>query len=45
MPKFTTDLNPLGRAHIMNLNSKAFGPRAARTAPGDRRLSAYAAPR
>src|SRR5882672_1661151 len=37
--KFTTDFNPVGRAHIMNLNSKAFGPRAARSAPGDRRPS------
>ncbi|MDO8479844.1 MAG: selenium-binding protein SBP56-related protein [Candidatus Rokubacteria bacterium] len=45
VPKFTTDFNAVGRAHIMNLNSKAFGSRAARPAPGDRRLSAYAAPR
>lgn len=45
VPKFTTDFNAVGRAHIMNLNSKGFGPRAARPAPGDRRLSAYAAPR
>ena len=45
VPKFTTDFNAVGRAHIMNFNSKAFGPRAARTAPGDRRLSAYAASR
>ena len=43
--KFTTDFNAVGRAHIMNLNSKAFGPRAARSAPSDRRLSAHAAPR
>jgi methanethiol oxidase len=43
--KFTTDFNAVGRAHIMNLNSKGFGPRAARPEPGDRRLSAYAAPR
>ncbi|MDP2702495.1 MAG: selenium-binding protein SBP56-related protein [Candidatus Rokubacteria bacterium] len=45
VPKFTTDFNAVGRAHIMNLNSKGFGPRAARPAPGDRRLSAYAAQR
>ena len=45
MAKFTTDFNAVGRAHIMNLNNKAFGPRAARTAPGAGRLSAYAAPR
>jgi selenium-binding protein 1 len=45
VPKFTTDFNAVGRAHIMNLNSKAFSSRAARPAPGDRRLSAYAAPR
>jgi len=43
--KFTTDFNSVGRAHIMNFNSKGFSPRAARPAPGDRRLSAYAAPR
>lgn len=43
--KFTTDFNGVGRAHIMNFNSKAFGPRAARTAPGDRRLSANVIPR
>jgi selenium-binding protein 1 len=43
--KFTTDFNGVGRAHIMNLNSKGFGPRAALPAPGDRRLSAYAAAR
>jgi methanethiol oxidase len=45
VPKFTTDFNGVGRAHIMNLNSKGFGSRAARHAPGDRRLSAHAAPR
>lgn len=45
VPKFTTDFNAVGRAHIMNLNSKGFGSRAARPAPGDRRLSTYAAPR
>src|SRR6266566_2624547 len=43
--KFTTDFNPVGRAHIMNLNSKAFGPRAARSAPGDRRPSTNVASR
>jgi selenium-binding protein 1 len=43
--KFTTDFNPVGRAHIMNLNSKAFGPRAARSAPGDRRTSTNVASR
>jgi selenium-binding protein 1 len=45
VPKFTTDFNGVGRAHIMNLNSKGFGRRAARPAPGAGRLSAYAAPR
>ncbi len=45
VPKFTTDFNAVGRAHIMNLGSKTFGPRAARGASGDRRISAYAAPR
>ncbi len=43
--KFTTDFNPVGRAHIMNLNSKAFGPRAARSAPSDRRTSTNVASR
>lgn len=45
VPKFTTDFNAVGRAHIMNFNSKAFGRRAARPAPGAGRLSAYAASR
>jgi methanethiol oxidase len=45
VPKFTTDFNAVGRAHIMNLGSKTFGPRAARAASGATRVSAYAAPR
>jgi len=43
--KFTTDFNAVGRAHIMNFGSKAFGPRAARGAAANPRVSAYAAPR
>jgi len=43
--KFTTDFNPVGRAHIMNLNSKAFGPRAARAVPAGQRASANVASR
>src|SRR5260370_36818732 len=43
--KFTTDFNPVGRAHIVNLNSKAFGPRAARPVPGGQRASANGAAR
>ncbi len=43
--KFTTDFNAAGRAHIMNFGSKTFGPRAARGAPVNPRMSAYAPPR
>jgi len=45
VPKFTTDFNAAGRAHIMNFGSKVFGPRAARGATVNPRVSAYAAPR
>jgi len=45
VPKFTTDFNPAGRAHIMNFGSKVFGPKAAAPAPRAVRVSAYAAPR
>ncbi len=45
VPKFTTDFNAVGRAHIMNFGSKAFGPRAGREAPNDPRLSRYAGTR
>lgn len=44
VPKFTTDFNAVGRAHIMNFGSKAFGPRAAQASP-DRRVSRYVEPR
>jgi len=45
VPKFTTDFNAAGRAHIMNFGSKVFGPRAVRGATVNPRVSAYAAPR
>jgi len=45
VPKFTTDFNPAGRAHIMNFGSKVFGPKAAAPASPAVRVSAYAAPR
>jgi selenium-binding protein 1 len=40
--KFTTDFNGVGRAHIMNFGSKAFGPRAGREAVPPVRVSANA---
>ena len=43
--KFTTDFNPVGRAHIMNFGSKVFGPRTAHGVSGAARVSAYATPR
>jgi len=40
--KFTTDFNGVGRAHIMNFGSKAFGPRAKSAVPAPVRVSANA---
>ncbi len=40
--KFTADFNAVGRAHIMNFGSKAFGLQAGGEAPKDRRVSRYA---
>jgi selenium-binding protein 1 len=39
VPKFTTDFNGVGRAHIMNLGSKAFGSRAAQRSTEPRRAA------
>jgi len=42
--RFTTDFNPVGRAHIMNFGAKAMRPAAA-PVPGGRQLSRNVQPR
>jgi hypothetical protein len=39
VPKFATDFNAVGRAHIMNFGSKAMHAVAGNAIPGDRRVS------
>lgn len=45
VPKFTTDFNPVGRAHIMNFGSKTMRPVAAKRVDGARQVSQHVQPR